>query len=129
MATSQEDYNTVDDSRVCSICFERFKTPRYLPCNHSFCTNCLFSYIVGQCKSTEPRLGFHCPICRVYIPCDGDPEKPETWAELFPLNDIPQKMIQCDAKYCEPCKRENDEEEAIDYILQGVFMCIMHKVS
>lgn len=117
MATSQEDYNTVDDSRVCSICFERFKTPRYLPCNHSFCTNCLFSYIVGQCKSTEPRLGFHCPNCRVYIPCDGDPEKPETWAELFPLNDILQKMIQCDAKYCEPCKRENDEEEAIDYCI------------
>lgn len=116
MATAQEEYITVDDIRVCSICFEQFKTPRYLPCKHSFCQGCLSSYIINQCKSTDPRLGFHCPLCRVYIPSDGDPRKPEGWAELFPLNDILQKRIdKQDGIFCDPCFRENDHEQATNY--------------
>lgn len=93
MATSLSGTLTVNDATVCSICFEKFKTPRYLPCKHSFCHGCLSSYIVSQCKSTEPRLGFHCPLCREYIPSDGASGKPEDWAGLFPRNDILQKMI------------------------------------
>lgn len=94
MATSQEEYITVDDIWVCSICFEK---PRYLPCKHSFYQACLYSYIISQCKSTEPR-------------------KPEGWADLFPLNDILQKMVdKPDGIYCEPCFRENDDEQATNY--------------
>lgn len=118
MASSHPETTTVNDDSVCSICIETFKTPRYLPCNHSFCTNCLSSYIVNQCKSTEPRLGFRCPLCREYTPSDGDPNKPEGWAERFPFNDILQKIVdQPDEIYCQPCLRENDEEKARDYCL------------
>lgn len=48
----------------------------------------LSSYIVSQCKSTEPRLGFRCPLCRVYTLSDGEPDKPEKWTKRFPINDI-----------------------------------------
>lgn len=109
---------TVSDDRVCSIGFEKFKNPRYIPCKRSFCHECLSSYIVSQCKSTELRLRFHCPLCRECIPSDGDPNKPEDWAGLFPKNDILQKMIEkVDDQLCEPCLRDNDHKYASDYCL------------
>lgn len=42
MASSQPETTTVNNDSVCSICIDKFKTPRYLPC-----TNCLSSYIVN----------------------------------------------------------------------------------
>ncbi|XP_078329295.1 uncharacterized protein LOC144624031 [Crassostrea virginica] len=124
MATKQAEVN---DITVCSICFEKFKTPRYLPCKHSFCHDCLCSYIVSQCKSTEPRLGFHCPLCRQYTLCDGDVKKPGNWAEYFPLNNVLEKMVsQSDNKQCEPCLRENEEEAATSYCLScREYLCVL----
>lgn len=111
MATSETKTFIVDDVRVCSICYEKFKTPRYLPCKHSFCHVCLSSYIISQCKSKEARLGFHCPVCRSYIPSLGDPEKPEDWVGLYPINDVLQKLVAGpDETYCEPCLRDNERE-------------------
>ncbi|VDD80815.1 unnamed protein product [Mesocestoides corti] len=40
----------------CSICKERFDDPRMLPCQHSFCHNCL--------RNLELRNNLVCPICR-----------------------------------------------------------------
>lgn len=127
MATSQTETFLVENIRVCSICFEKFKTPRYLPCKHSFCHGCLSSYIVSQCKSTKPRLGFHCPLCRVYIPSHGDPEKPEEWVVLYPVNDVLQKLVaEADEKYCEPCLRDNEKEETSDYCLTcNEYLCML----
>ena len=116
MATQQAEAVMVNDITVCSICFEKFKIPRYLPCEHSFCHDCLCSYIVSQCKSTEPRLGFHCPLCRQYILSDQDVEKPENWAGHFPLNDILQKIVaQPGEKSCEPCLRSNESTTPTNY--------------
>lgn len=118
MASPQLNTTTVNDDRVCPICIEKFKSPRCLPCNISSCTICLSSYIASQCKSTEPRLGFHCPLCRVYTPSDGESDKPEEWAERFPFNDILQIIVdQPDEIRCQPCLRENDKEKATDYCL------------
>lgn len=82
-------------------------------------------HFASQCKSTEPRLGFHCPLCREYIPSDGASGKPEDWAGLFPRNDILQKMIdKLDNQLCEPCLRDNDHEEALNYCLQcNEYLC------
>lgn len=127
MATSQAEASafTVNDVTVCPICLEKYKTPRYLPCKHSFCHDCLHSYIVSQSKSTEPRLGFHCPICRVYIPSLGDSGKSEEWADRFPMNVILQKMVeQPNEKHCEACLRDGDEEEAADFCVScNEYLC------
>lgn len=127
MATYQTETLLVENVRMCSICFEKFKTPRYLPCTHSFCHGCLYSYIVNQCKSTEPRLGFHCPVCRTYIPSRGDPDKPEEWVGLYPINDVLQKLVVGpDEKYCEPCLRDNEKEESSDYCLScNEYLCML----
>lgn len=53
MATSQPESRTVDDDKMCSICREKIKTPRYLPCKHYFCHECLSSYIISQTKNCK----------------------------------------------------------------------------
>lgn len=67
---------------------------KYLPCKHSFCYDCLYSYIGSHSNSTESRLGFHCPICRFYIPNKRDIDSPEEWTMCFPENFVLEKYAQ-----------------------------------
>ena len=116
MATQQAEAVTVNDITVCSICFEKFKIPRYLPCEHSFCHDCLSSYIVSQCKSKEPHLEFHCPVCRQYIPGDGVINKPEDWVSLFPVNETLQTIVaQTSKNQCELCLKNNEKATTANY--------------
>lgn len=101
------------DAENCSICCKKFITPRYPPCKHSFCHSCLYSYIVHQCKSMESSFGFHCPICRVYIPKTRDPSNPEDWTKCFPENFVLEKYVHSsDQRFCEACLRNSEEEDA-----------------
>ena len=44
----------------CSICFETFRDPRALHCQHGFCRECL-----EQCiESSEDKETLVCPVCR-----------------------------------------------------------------
>ena len=44
----------------CSICFEIYRDPRALPCQHGFCRECL-----EQClESSEDKETLVCPVCR-----------------------------------------------------------------
>ncbi|XP_062616147.1 uncharacterized protein LOC134277866 [Saccostrea cucullata] len=116
MATSLDEISIVEDVTLCSICFEKFKKPRYLPCSHSFCHSCLSSYIASVRTSTEPRLGFHCPLCREYIHYQGTIDKPEDIVNLFPENYLLEKILEKgDQLNCESCLRDNEEEEAIAF--------------
>ncbi|XP_077996995.1 uncharacterized protein LOC144450270 [Glandiceps talaboti] len=42
---------------TCSICLERYKNARILPCHHSFCVECLTKYV-------EMQKVFKCPLCK-----------------------------------------------------------------
>lgn len=43
---------------LCQVCFERFNTPKVLPCLHSFCEGCLLRYAPEGSKTVR------CPLCR-----------------------------------------------------------------
>ena len=45
---------------TCAICLEVYRDPRTLPCQHSFCRECL-EQSVG---SSEDKSTLVCPVCR-----------------------------------------------------------------
>lgn len=49
----------------CPICHELLLDPVGLPCGHSFCQECLFSWIRSRSQSDE---ACSCPVCRAAIP-------------------------------------------------------------
>ncbi|XP_062619424.1 transcription intermediary factor 1-alpha-like [Saccostrea cucullata] len=116
-----------EDLTMCSICVEKFKTPRCLPCMHSFCHKCLTSYIESSCLSMAPRLGFNCPLCREYVPNNGAFDNPEEWAKNFPLNDVLESLlVKSKEQLCAACLRDNETESATGFCLSCLeYLCTM----
>ncbi|KAK7483267.1 hypothetical protein BaRGS_00025434 [Batillaria attramentaria] len=51
----------------CTICMELFRSPRLLPCHHTFCLECL-QKLAAEHKSNR----FPCPTCRQHAPVPSD---------------------------------------------------------
>lgn len=52
---------------TCQICMETFESPRILPCQHTFCKECVTSLIQKYCLDSDgqtKRSSFPCPNCR-----------------------------------------------------------------
>ncbi|XP_041363553.1 E3 ubiquitin-protein ligase TRIM56-like [Gigantopelta aegis] len=50
-------------SEVCSICTEKFRDPKLLPCFHTFCLECLQKSVSSSSKDGQ----FPCPLCRYQV--------------------------------------------------------------
>lgn len=73
----------------CPICFEKLRTPKYLPCLHTFCEPCIQSFIdscMVNCVKNHSTISFECPVCR----CENLPPSQnissEKWAKELPVN-------------------------------------------
>ncbi|XP_052085188.1 tripartite motif-containing protein 2-like [Mytilus californianus] len=56
------------DLLTCSICLETYKTPKYLPCLHTFCKLCIHTYIQSVKVGKEEDDLLTCSIClQTYI--------------------------------------------------------------
>lgn len=99
----------ITDILTCSICLEIFKSPKYLPCLHTFCENCIQTYITsGFQKGTTSSI--ECPVCRGNVHSPKDDCKPEEWAKLLPLNFLISGLIEKQKltrpeKMCMLCER------------------------
>ncbi|XP_052682104.1 uncharacterized protein LOC128162766 [Crassostrea angulata] len=113
--SSQKNIETDILTTTCPICFESFKTPRILPCLHTFCHNCLSSYILSTCKTKESPVGFPCPLCRCFVPAPSFSAEIEKWTEHIPINKIIHTLSEKGDKLCEACKRADEEIEASDW--------------
>src|SRR6218665_182165 len=65
------DLQELQDSTICCICTEIYKSPKLLPCGHTFCLKC--SQKTALKASKGPGDEMPCPICRQQfkIPSDG----------------------------------------------------------
>ena len=107
----------------CPICLEQVKTPRGLPCLHTFCEDYLHSYITAAASKDANKI--ECPVCRKLI---REPEgglQVDKWAKCFPLNYFilsasPLKVDDntnnandgIDTEICKFCLRANKEAQA-----------------
>ncbi|XP_070541438.1 E3 ubiquitin-protein ligase TRIM56-like [Ptychodera flava] len=60
-----------EDLLCCTICLEKFKSPKTLPCLHTFCEKCLVTLV----EKTGSQNMLHCPECRqqYQLPVGGVP--------------------------------------------------------
>ncbi|XP_077977524.1 tripartite motif-containing protein 2-like [Glandiceps talaboti] len=95
---------------VCSICSERYKKAKCLPCLHNFCTDCLDTLI-----QTTGKLC--CPNCRRShsIPPDGV----DGLSDNFFVNEMVEHVKERDAKsvkshLCGGCERDKSVKRCIE---------------
>ncbi|OWF53693.1 E3 ubiquitin-protein ligase TRIM56-like [Mizuhopecten yessoensis] len=105
----------------CPICLEQLQLPKSLPCLHSFCQDCLGTYITkelsGKMMSTT---SFPCPICRMTTSPVQLAESRAKWAEQFPTNSLIQDLIQLKERsseplYCKPCQTKGNLNNPASY--------------
>ncbi|XP_062574815.1 transcription intermediary factor 1-beta-like [Saccostrea cucullata] len=108
-----------EDVSKCPICFEQLKTPRVLPCTHMFCHGCVSSHIVSTCQTKEFPVGFHCPVCREFVPAPNFSLSFKDWSKHLPTKRLLQDSFSKTEriKVCAACERENETEGADNYCL------------
>ncbi|XP_071111175.1 uncharacterized protein [Haliotis cracherodii] len=65
---------------TCSICQDKYKDPRGLPCQHAFCYECLNTHIIVTVKE---KKSFKCPLCRKSTRPKNPSKRKENWANQF----------------------------------------------
>ncbi|XP_061180278.1 uncharacterized protein LOC133188809 [Saccostrea echinata] len=121
----------------CQICSKWATRPRCLPCVHSFCETCLQSYIqkkaeekthLGSTDEEKLLTYYRCPVCNHKVNV-ADSEIPSSaWPKLLPLNrlliTVAEKLSLERAKFCDPCKRGDEEKEAVSWCREcGEALC------
>ncbi|XP_060080192.1 tripartite motif-containing protein 3-like [Ylistrum balloti] len=70
----------------CSICTEKFRHPKVLPCQHTFCKLCIHAYIRQEVAKTPGRHGFPCPICRSFTQIRNPSVPYDKWSDSLITN-------------------------------------------
>ena len=89
MATSRLARNVTEDYLTCTICLQRFREPRTLPCEHTFCLSCLASHIG---TSTDADV-FVCPVDKTEIQTNKA-DDPWERARAFPTDVLAEALIK-----------------------------------
>lgn len=120
---------------TCQICLDMYKKPKYLSCLHTFCEDCLQSYITNVadiCKKLDklpasifdssPFVwsgdGFPCPACRSHVQVAKARHTPvKEWAGLFPTNHLVLSImgldsVSVDESMCDPCNKIDEPKSA-----------------
>ena len=98
----------------CSICLGDFKTPKFLPCSHTFCLECLIKYGEGELPGDEMT----CPLCRQMfkIPARGFEKLPNNFYIEQRLSSLRLLTIGSSGSgvKCEGCEKTNAKTYCVD---------------
>ncbi|XP_060082635.1 uncharacterized protein LOC132561935 [Ylistrum balloti] len=113
---SHNNYLLIYRLLECPICLEQMRKPKSLPCLHSFCEECLGTYIVTDLSGEmASATSFPCPVCRKVTSPINHAAAKKSWAEQFPANSHVQNLINLQmvphvSKLCGPCKTTKNIE-------------------
>ncbi|KAL3888542.1 hypothetical protein ACJMK2_000908 [Sinanodonta woodiana] len=82
----QESEATLSDDLNCPLCMKIFRSPRRLPCLHSFCHDCLQSHIYNIAYLKDSVKVLCCPLCG-NLAFTGE-SSTNKLVHLFPLNTL-----------------------------------------
>ncbi|XP_033752817.1 uncharacterized protein LOC117336416 [Pecten maximus] len=105
---------SVNDSHLldCPVCLEQLHEPKSLPCLHSFCQECLSTFITKDLSGKmASATAFPCPVCRKMTSPVNLSEDRKKWAQQFPTNDLVKDLIKAMTReplYCQPCEKKGD---------------------
>ncbi|XP_063442717.1 probable E3 ubiquitin-protein ligase MID2 [Mytilus trossulus] len=95
------------DIFTCPICLETLKSPRSLPCLHSFCEICIGEFISSTERQSGHKLSsYPCPVCRSVVTPTDPGNDTSQW-----LLSLPQSKQMCQSERteqeCHMCKKQN----------------------
>lgn len=102
----------------CPICLEALKSPKLLPCLHSFCGLCIRTYIesfILDCNRNKNEVSIECPVCRIIIKQPFNGISAEEWANELPNNHSLSNPCQENTKekrrhvFCDSCWQNNEK--------------------
>ncbi|XP_070545759.1 tripartite motif-containing protein 2-like isoform X2 [Ptychodera flava] len=99
-----------EDFLCCTICLEQFKSPKILPCLHTFCEQCLVTLV-------EKTGSLNCPECRqqYQLPVGGVPAIKGNFFMSNLIEIFKQRLesIQSEIK-CEACKENTGTHKCVE---------------
>ena len=112
-----EQIKKVTGHLSCPICYELYKKPKYLPCYHSYCEECLVKLVV--------QSNITCPECRktIVVPSGGVKQLPNNFfiSRLLDEVALKRKVEGEEEAKCDLCVR-GDAVEAL-CLDCGAFLC------
>ncbi|PVD36454.1 hypothetical protein C0Q70_03438 [Pomacea canaliculata] len=125
------------DNMTCAICTEVYRSPRFLPCYHTFCLTCL-EELAKRHRNTIP-----CPTCRApaTVPpggvCDlqvnfyfteealeqARSEKRQSMCPVHTKKVAVFHCTQCDQAICLKCKQTKHEGHTTEELSETVARC------
>ncbi|KAL3888536.1 hypothetical protein ACJMK2_000902 [Sinanodonta woodiana] len=87
----QESEETLSDDLSCPLCMKIFRSPRRLPCLHSFCHDCLQSHIYSIASMQDFVKKLCCPLCG-NVAFTGESSTKEM-VHLFPFDTLLLSII------------------------------------
>ena len=112
-----EQMKKVTSHLICPICFELYKKPKYLPCYHSYCEECLVKLQKGS--------DITCPECRKtgVIPTGGIKQLPNNFFINRIVDEVAlkEKVTGKDEVHCDLCVRE--DPALVLCVDCGIFLC------
>ena len=112
-----EQMKKVTNHLTCPICYELYKYPKYLPCHHSYCEECLVKLVV--------QSNITCPECRKtsFVPSGGVKRLPNNFFINRLLDDVAlkRKVEGEEEAKCDHCTREDLAE--VLCLDCGTFLC------
>ncbi|KAL3887898.1 hypothetical protein ACJMK2_000286 [Sinanodonta woodiana] len=117
MATASSPQEQLSHLLECTICLDKFKRPKVLPCGHTYCAACLQSHINSKLiQNGKRQTSFPCPVCRASTTPPDPTTDADKWAEFFPVNSMVASMLEFKVgKRCDLCVKRNKETQAVSY--------------